>query len=74
MVVQILELYLNGVYWGHGAVGVGDAAQVYFGKPPGALSLSEAALLAGDVAGLVRRSCSALLAIEPLDHPVNASK
>lgn len=44
---QILELYLNNVYFGEGAYGVGAASQVYFNKNPKDLSLSEAALLAG---------------------------
>jgi penicillin-binding protein 1A len=44
---QILELYVNRVYFGAGAYGVEAAAQRYFGKPAKQLSLSEAALLAG---------------------------
>lgn len=44
---QILEMYLNRVYFGHGAYGVEAAAKTYFGKPVTELSLSEAALLAG---------------------------
>lgn len=44
---EILECYLNNVYFGKGAYGVGAAAKVYFGKTPAELSLSEAALLAG---------------------------
>jgi penicillin-binding protein 1A len=44
---QILYLYLNQIYLGHGAYGVGAAAQVYFGKEVKALTLPEAALLAG---------------------------
>ncbi len=44
---QILELYLNRVYFGAGAYGVEAAAQRYFGKSARNLSLSEAALLAG---------------------------
>jgi penicillin-binding protein 1A len=44
---QILELYLNRVYFGSGAYGVGAAAQRYFGKPARQLTLAEAAMLAG---------------------------
>ncbi len=44
---QILELYLNRVYFGSGAYGIEQAAQRYFGKPAKELSLPEAALLAG---------------------------
>ena len=43
---QILELYLNRVFFGASAYGVEAAAQTYFAKPASALSLSEAALLA----------------------------
>src|SRR5271166_3414760 len=44
---QILELYLNRVYFGSGAYGVEAAAQKYFGKSARFVSLSEAAMLAG---------------------------
>ena len=44
---QILELYLNRVYFGSGAYGVEAAAQKYFGKSARMVNLSEAALLAG---------------------------
>ena len=44
---QILELYLNRVYFGSGAYGVEAAAQKYFGKSAKSVTLSEAALLAG---------------------------
>jgi penicillin-binding protein 1A len=44
---QILELYLNRVYFGAGAYGVEAAAQRYFGKSSRHLTLAEAALLAG---------------------------
>jgi penicillin-binding protein 1A len=44
---QILELYLNRVYFGAGAYGVEAAAQRYFGKSARHLTLAEAALLAG---------------------------
>ena len=44
---EILELYLNRVYFGSGAYGVEAAAQRYFGKPAAQLKVAEAALLAG---------------------------
>jgi len=44
---KILELYLNLVYFGHGAYGVEAAAQTYFHKSVNDLTLPESALLAG---------------------------
>ena len=44
---QILEAYLNRIYYGNQSYGVEAAAQTYFGKTARQLSLSEAALLAG---------------------------
>jgi penicillin-binding protein 1A len=44
---QILELYLNRVYFGAGAYGIEQASQRYFGKSTKQISLAEAALLAG---------------------------
>ncbi len=44
---QILTAYLNRVYLGAGAYGVDAAADVYFGKHVGALTLRECAMLAG---------------------------
>ena len=44
---EVLELYLNRVFFGAQAYGVDAAAQAYFGKPARRLRLSEAALLAG---------------------------
>ncbi|MDX8518313.1 transglycosylase domain-containing protein [Mesorhizobium dulcispinae] len=44
---QILEMYLNRVYFGSGAYGVEAASRRYFGKSARDVSLSEAALLAG---------------------------
>ncbi|HBZ15174.1 peptidoglycan glycosyltransferase/peptidoglycan DD-transpeptidase MrcA [Pantoea sp. NPDC088449] len=44
---EILELYLNKIYLGYRAYGVGAAAQVYFGKSIDQLSLSEMAVIAG---------------------------
>jgi penicillin-binding protein 1A len=44
---EILQLYLNRVYYGSGAFGIEKAAQTYYGKPARDLSLAEAATLAG---------------------------
>jgi len=44
---QILETYLNEVYFGSGAYGAKTAARVYFDKPLNKLTLAECALLAG---------------------------
>src|SRR5467141_3989191 len=44
---QILELYVNRIYFGAGCYGVETASQAYFGKSASNLNLSEAAVLAG---------------------------
>jgi penicillin-binding protein 1A len=44
---EILALYLNQIYFGGGAWGIGEAARTYFGKTVGELSISEGAMLAG---------------------------
>ncbi|OTA20605.1 penicillin-binding protein 1A [Xenorhabdus beddingii] len=44
---EILELYLNKIYLGYRAYGVGAAAHVYFGKNVNELTLSEMAMIAG---------------------------
>lgn len=44
---DILEGYLNTIYYGHGAYGVQAASQYYFGKDANQLTVSEAAMLAG---------------------------
>jgi penicillin-binding protein 1A len=44
---EILELYLNQVYFGSGAYGVASAARIFFGKSVKDLSLPECALIAG---------------------------
>ena len=44
---EILELYLNTIYFGSGAQGVSQASKVYFGKKPAELTLAESSLLAG---------------------------
>ncbi|WP_235427247.1 transglycosylase domain-containing protein [Cohnella kolymensis] len=44
---EILELYLNEIYYGHGAYGAEAASRLYFNKPAKQLSIAESALLAG---------------------------
>ena len=44
---KILELYLNKIYLGNRAYGVGAAAEVYYGKPLNQLKLAELAMIAG---------------------------
>lgn len=44
---EIMERYLNQIYFGEGAWGIQRAAQTYFGKDVSELSLSESAMLAG---------------------------
>jgi penicillin-binding protein 1A len=61
---EILERYLNLVYFGNGAYGVGAAAETYFNVPVGQLGPGEAALLAG----LIRNP----LANDPFKNPDQA--
>jgi len=61
---EILFLYLNQIYLGHGAYGVEAAARTYFGKSAKDLELAEGALLAGLVQAPSRYS--------PLRHPRRA--
>lgn len=63
---EILELYLNTIYFGHGAYGVGEASRVYFGKEPKALDLSQCAMLAG--------LPQAPSAYDPISHPQEGAK
>ncbi|MHB8769978.1 MAG: penicillin-binding protein 1A [Syntrophales bacterium] len=44
---EIITLYLNHIYLGHGTYGIEAASQGYFGKSAGDLTLAEAAMLAG---------------------------
>jgi len=60
----ILENYLNAVYYGHGAYGIGQASEIYFHRPPGKLDLARASMLAGlpqspSYYDLYRNPCSA---------------
>ena len=62
---QILELYVNRIYFGSGCYGVETASQAYFGKNASKLNLSEAALLAGLIRSPNRFS--------PLKNPASAA-
>ena len=53
---EILTLYCNATYFGHGAYGVEAASRLYFGKAARDLALEEAALIAGIIQGNVRQS------------------
>lgn len=44
---EILELYLNTIYYGNGYYGIGDASLGYFDKNPNELTTNEATILAG---------------------------
>lgn len=44
---EILEMYLNSVYFGEGAFGIEQAAKIYFNKKPKDLNIAESAMLAG---------------------------
>jgi penicillin-binding protein 1A len=63
---EILYLYLNQIYFGHGAYGIGEAARTHFGKPVAELSVSEAAQLAGLPKAPSKYS--------PLSHPERAER
>jgi penicillin-binding protein 1A len=58
---EILARYLSSIYFGDGVYGLGAAARHYFGKPPEALSIGEAAMLAG--------MAKAPVDLDPVDHP-----
>src|ERR1700736_1488885 len=62
---QILELYINRIYFGSGYYGVETASQAYFGKNASKLNLSEAALIAGLIRSPNRQS--------PLKNPEGAA-
>jgi penicillin-binding protein 1A len=61
---EILALYANEVYFGHGRYGVEEAARFFFGKPVAEIDVAEAAMLAGIVNSPARFS--------PLRHPEEA--
>ncbi|MEZ4502360.1 MAG: transglycosylase domain-containing protein [Dehalococcoidia bacterium] len=61
---ELLEAYLNDVYYGHGAYGVEAAAQTYFGVSAADLDVAQAALMAG----LVQRPAD----LDPFANPEGA--
>jgi penicillin-binding protein 1A len=63
---QIFEQYLNTVYFGNGAYGVGAAAERYFGRTAGTVDLAQAALLAALIANPGSR--------DPITHTVAAAR
>ncbi len=63
---EILEMYLNHMYLGHGTYGVRSASRFYFGKDISELSLEECALLAG----LFQRPER----LSPIKHPDRAKR
>ena len=63
---EILEIYLNTIYFGHGTYGVKAASETYFGKHLRDLTLSECAMLAG--------LPQAPSAYDPISHPQEAKK
>src|SRR5699024_6952912 len=58
---QILEAYLNTIYFGRGAYGIAAAATAYFNKPLEDLTVEEGALLAGVI--------QSPTALDPLNNP-----
>ncbi len=62
---EILELYVNRIYFGSGCYGVESASQAYFGKSAAKIDLSESALLAGLIRSPNRFS--------PLNNPKGAA-
>lgn len=63
---QILDKYLNTIYFGEGAYGIEAAAQTYYGKHAKDLALPEAAMMAGVIRSPARYS--------PFNHPAKAKE
>jgi 1A family penicillin-binding protein len=63
---EILNMYLNNIYYGHGAYGIEAASRMYFGKAAAGLDLAESTLLAGIPKGPTYYS--------PYNHMDNAKK
>ncbi len=63
---EILETYINRIFWGHTFLGIAAAARGYYDKDPLELSLSECATLAGIIYGPNDFS--------PIKHPDKAKK
>jgi penicillin-binding protein 1A len=66
---ELLELYLNRIFFGAGSFGIGAASDTYFGKPAAQLTLSEAALLAA-----LPKAPSKLAPTNDLDAAVERSR
>jgi len=62
---EILEFYLNVVYFGRGSYGIASASQIYFGKPPAELTLGETAILIALLKGPAY--------YDPINHPERAA-
>ena len=63
---EILEFYLNTIYWGRGTYGIEASARAFFDRPAAELDVNQAALLAGIIA--------APEAFDPLDNPERADQ
>lgn len=61
---EILEMYLNVTYFGRSAYGISSASQIFFGKSPAELTISESALLIGMLKGPAT--------YDPINHPERA--
>ncbi|MBN2544423.1 MAG: transglycosylase domain-containing protein [Spirochaetes bacterium] len=66
---EILQIYLNSIYLGHGIYGIANASQFYFGKDASELTVSEAALLIG-----MNRAPEIYSPIKNRDHAMNIQK
>jgi penicillin-binding protein 1A len=82
---EILQNYLNTIYWGRGVYGIQAASEAYFGKPVSQLGLKEAALLAGLIrdpegadpahdASVARRNQVDTLKALKRDHKITAAQ
>jgi membrane peptidoglycan carboxypeptidase len=82
---QVMQNYLNTIYWGRGAYGVEAASEAYFGKPVQQLGLPEASLLAALIKepeladpahnqGLARKFQTGTLKAMVRDHKISKSQ
>jgi penicillin-binding protein 1A len=62
---EIIEFYLNVVYFGRGSYGIASASQIYFGVPPAELTLGETATLIALLKGPAY--------YDPINHPERAA-
>ncbi|WP_409304499.1 PBP1A family penicillin-binding protein [Peribacillus sp. SCS-155] len=63
---EILEMYLNKIYFGHGAWGIKNAARIYFDKEVKELTIAESAMLAGII--------NVPTALDPYNNPEDSLK